>query len=59
MQRKRKLIEQGYCWAEFIGPIRQILVRDFRKVDQPFVLTMVAYTLACTRPLPELHPAIG
>jgi hypothetical protein len=32
-QQKRKLIEQGFGWAKFIGPIRQAMVRGWKKVD--------------------------
>ena len=42
-QRKRKLIEQGFGWAKFVGPIRQMMVRGIKKVDQLFVGTMAAY----------------
>ena len=28
--QKRKLIEQGFGWAKFIGPIRQVMVRGIR-----------------------------
>ncbi|MDQ0083883.1 hypothetical protein J2W35_004249 [Variovorax boronicumulans] len=31
-QRKRKLIEQGFGWAKFVGPIRQVMVRGIKKV---------------------------
>ncbi len=44
-QSKRKLIEQGFGWAKFIGPIRQVMVRGIKKVDQFFVMTMAAYNL--------------
>ena len=47
-QQKRKLIEQGFGWAKFIGPIRQVMVRGLKKVDQLFVLTMAAYNLTRT-----------
>ncbi|MEY3447449.1 MAG: hypothetical protein RIR45_2204, partial [Pseudomonadota bacterium] len=29
-QKKRKLIEQGFGWAKFIGPIRQVMVRGLK-----------------------------
>jgi hypothetical protein len=41
---KRKLIEQGFGWAKFVGPIRQVMLRGIKKVGQLFVLTMAAYT---------------
>ena len=50
-QQKRKLIEQGFGWAKFIGPIRQVMVRGLKKVDQIFVLTMAAYNLTRMRTL--------
>lgn len=55
-QRKRKLIEQGFGWAKFVGPIRQVMVRGIKKVDQVFVLTMAAYNLTRMRTLAELRP---
>jgi transposase len=58
-QRKRKLIEQGFGWAKFIGPIRQVMVRGIKKVDQLFVLTMAAYNLTRMRTLAELRPQVG
>ncbi len=56
-QRKRKLIEQGFGWAKFVGPIRQVMVRGIKKVDQLFVLTMSAYNLVRMRTLEQLRPA--
>ena len=58
-QRKRKLIEQGFGWAKFVGPIRQVMVRGIKKVGQLFVLTMAAYNLVRMRTLAELRPAPG
>jgi transposase len=55
-QQKRKLIEQGFGWAKLIGPIRQVMVRGLRKVDQLFVLTMAAYNLTRMRTLGQLCP---
>jgi len=55
-QRKRKLIEQGFGWAKFVGPIRQVMVRGIKKVDQLFVLTMAAYNLVRMRTLGEVRP---
>ena len=54
-QRKRKLIEQGFGWAKFVGPIRQVMVRGIKKVDQLFVLTMAAYNLVRMRTLGQLR----
>ena len=54
-QQKRKLIEQGFGWAKLIGPIRQVMVRGLKKVDQLFVLTMAAYNLTRMRTLAQLR----
>jgi IS5 family transposase len=56
-QQKRKLIEQGFGWGKFIGPIRQVMVRGLAKVDQVFVLTMAAYNLVRLRTLRRLAAA--
>lgn len=56
-QRKRKLIEQGFGWAKFVGPIRQVMVRGIKKVDQIFVLTMAVYNLVRMRTLGEIRQA--
>ena len=58
-QRKRKLIEQGFGWAKFVGPILQVMVRGVKKVDQLFVLTMAAYNLVRMRTLAELRPEVA
>ena len=50
-QHKRKLIEQGFGWAKFIGPIRQVKVRGMAKVDQVFMLAMTGYNLVRMRTL--------
>ncbi|MDP3651669.1 MAG: IS5 family transposase [Rhodoferax sp.] len=55
-QQKRKLIEQGFGWAKFVGPIRQVMVRGLKKVDQLFVLTMAAYNLTRMRTLEQIRP---
>jgi transposase len=55
-QQKRKLIEQGFGWAKFIGPIRQVMVRGLKRVDQLFVLTMAAYNLTRMRTLGQIRP---
>ncbi len=52
---KRKLIEQGFGWAKFIGPICQVMVRGLKKVDQLFVLTMAAYNLTRMRTLEQIR----
>ena len=54
-QQKRKLIEQGFGWAKFIGPIRQVMVRGLKKVGQLFVLTMAAYNLTRMRTLEQIR----
>ena len=54
-QQKRKLIEQGFGWAKHIGPIRQVMVRGLKKVDQLFVLTMAAYNLTRMRTLEQIR----
>jgi transposase len=54
-QQKRKLIEQGFGWAKFIGPIRQVMVRGLKRVDQLFVLTMAAYNLTRMRSLEQIR----
>ena len=54
-QQKRKLIEQGFGWAKFIGPIRQVMVRGLTKVSQLFVLTMAAYNLTRMRTLGQIR----
>ena len=56
-QNKRKLTEQGFGWAKFVGPIRQVMVRGLAKVDQLFVLTMAAYNLVRLRTLGQLRLA--
>ena len=58
-QRKRKLIEQGFGWAKLIGPIRQVMVRGIKKVDQLFVLTMAVYNLVRMRTLGQVRQAVG
>jgi|SRR5450830_16125 len=54
-QQERKLIEQGFGWAKFIGPIRQVTVRGLKKVDQLFVLTMAAYNLTRMRTMEQIR----
>jgi hypothetical protein len=54
-QQKRKLIEQGFGWAKLVGPIRQVMVRGLKKVDQLFVLTMAAYNLTRMRTLGQIR----
>ena len=54
-QKKRKLIEQGFGWAKWIGNIRQVMVRGLQKVDQLFVLNMAAYNLTRMRTLGQVR----
>ena len=54
-QQKRKLIEQGFGWAKTVGRIRQVMVRGLERVDQLFVLTMVAYNLTRMRTLGQIR----
>jgi transposase len=54
--QKRKLIEQGFGWAKFVGAMRQVMVRGLKKVDQLFVLTMAAYNLTRMRTLGRVRP---
>lgn len=58
-QRKRKLIEQGFGWAKFVGPIRQVMVRGLAKVDQVFMLAMTSYNLVRMRTLGQLRLQTG
>lgn len=55
-QRKRKCIEQCFCWGKLIGPMRQLMVRGLDKVDQLLTLTMTAYNLTRLRTLAQLRP---
>ena len=58
-QRRRKLIEQGFGWAKFVGPIRQVMVRGIKKVDQIFVMTMAVYNLVRMRTLGQVRQALA
>lgn len=42
-----------------MGPIRLVMARGIKKVDQLFVLTMAAYNLVRMRTLAELRPVAG
>ena len=53
--QKRKRIEQGFGWAKFIGPIRQVMVRGIKKVDQVFMMAMAAYNLVRMRTLGQVR----
>ncbi len=54
-QQKRKRIEQGFGWGKLIGPIRQVMVRGIKKVDQLFMMTMAAYNLVRMRTLEQVR----
>lgn len=54
-QQKRKLIEQGFGWGKLIGPIRQVMVRGVKKVEQLFMLTMTTYNLVRMRTLGQIR----
>lgn len=54
-QQKRKLIEQGFGWAKLIGPIRQVMVRGIKKVNQIFMMAMAAYNLTRMRTLGQIR----
>ena len=54
-QQKRKRIEQGFGWGKFIGPIRQVMVRGIKKVDQIFMMAMAAYNLVRMRTLGQVR----
>ena len=54
-QQKRKRIEQGFGWAKCIGPMRQVMVRGLKKVNQVFMMTMVAYNLVRMRTLGQIR----
>jgi hypothetical protein len=57
--QKRKLIEQGFGWGKFIGPIRQVMVRGIKKVDQVFMMAMAAYNLVRMRTLGQVRLEIA
>jgi hypothetical protein len=56
---KHAFSEQGSGWAKFVDPIRQVMVRGIKKVDQLFVLTMAAYNLVPMRTLGKVRPVAG
>lgn len=58
-QQKRKLIEQGFGWGKFIGPIRQVMVRGVKKVGNLFVMSMAAYNLVRMRTLGQVRPQVA
>lgn len=57
--QRRKRIEQGFGWAKTIGQIRQVMVRGLQRVDQMFVLNMVAYNLVRMRSLGQIRPQMA
>ena len=54
-QNTAALIEQGFGWAKFIGPIRQVMVRGIKNVDQVFMMAMAAYNLVRMRTLGQVR----
>jgi transposase len=58
-QRKRKCIEQCFGWGKTVGPLRQVMVRGLKKVDQLLTLTMAAYNLTRLRSLGEMRPQLA
>jgi len=55
LQKRRKVIEQGFGWAKQIDNIRQVMVRGIKRVDQVFVLVMAAYNLVRMRTLGQIR----
>ena len=53
--KRHRAIEQGFGWAKFIGPIRQVMVRGIKKVDQVFMMAMAAYNLVRMRTLGQVR----
>ncbi len=58
-QRKRKCIEQCFGWGKTVGPLRQVMVRGLKKVDQLLTLTMTAYNLTRLRSLAKSAQAVA
>jgi hypothetical protein len=42
-----------------VGPLRQVMVRGLKKVDQLLTLTMAAYSLTRLRSLGEMRPQLA
>lgn len=57
--RKRKRIEQVFGWAKTVGPIRRVMVRGLKEVDQLFVPIMTAYNLTRMRTLGKIRPQMA
>jgi len=57
--KKRKLIKQSFGWGKYIGPIRQVMVRGNKKVDQLFMLTIAAYNLVRMRTLGQVRLGVA
>jgi hypothetical protein len=55
LERKRKLIGQGFGCAKSVDGVQQVMVRGLKRVDQMFVLTMAAYNLVRMRTLAEVR----
>jgi transposase len=62
-QQKRKRIEIVFGWSKLIGPLRQVMLRGFERVDQLHMLTMTAFNLTRMRTLDrfaaQVRPAAG
>jgi hypothetical protein len=54
-QQRRKLIEQGFGWTKFIGPIRQVMLCGLKRVAPLFVLTMAAHNVTRMRTLEKIR----
>ena len=50
-ERKRKLIEQGFGWQKYVGPLRKLHHRGNRLVSWLFSFTSAAYNLVRLRTL--------
>ena len=50
-QRKRKLIERVFGWANLDRPLRQVKLRGLKRVDWFYRLTITAYNLVRMRRL--------
>ncbi|MFP4899196.1 transposase, partial [Paraburkholderia sp. BR14261] len=52
----RKRIEEHFGWSKTIGRIRQTVYRGIKRVDQHFMLTMVASNLTRMARMPGVVP---
>ena len=44
-QRKRKRIEETFCWAKVSGGVRKVKVRGLARVNAVFRLAMAAFNV--------------